>query len=66
MINGMRAAQARYVLVNAGVFPIVAVTIARPNLRTNFAQQFARNLIDRRGNFHEALSCVRFADCTLV
>jgi hypothetical protein len=56
MINGMRAAQPRYVQENAEVFLVVAVTIARPNLRTNFAQQFVRNLINRHGNFHEALN----------
>jgi hypothetical protein len=35
MIKGMRAAQARYVQANADIFLVVAVTMARPNLRTN-------------------------------
>jgi hypothetical protein len=63
MINGMRAAQARYVQVNAEIFRVIAVTMARPNLRTNSHNKFVRNLINRHGDFHETLSRVPFADC---
>jgi len=37
-----------------------------PEFAHKFAQQFARNWTNRHGNFHEAFSCVRFADCARV
>jgi hypothetical protein len=64
MINGMRAAQPRYVQENAEVF--LVVRSSAPGFAHKFAQQFVRNLINRHGNFHEALSSVQLADCARV
>jgi hypothetical protein len=66
MINGMRAAQARYVQVNAEIFSSRRGNHGAPEFAHKFAQQSVRNLINRHGNFHEALSCVQLADCARV
>jgi hypothetical protein len=66
MINGMRAAQPRYVQENAEVFLVVRSNHSAPGFAHKFAQQVVRNLINRHGNFHEALSSVQLADCARV
>jgi hypothetical protein len=66
MINGMRAAQARYVQENAEIFLVAASNHSAPEFAHKFAQQSVHNLINRHGNFHEALSCVQLADCARV